>query len=74
MVPLSSFTNLAHATIRIMKRTLAAAFLFAMFACPSFAATHSRPHHQHANYKYRAPKYKYKTPHIKKQHSSHHTQ
>lgn len=61
-----------------MKKILAAALLLAVFACPAFASKKiPREHHQHYNYKYKAPK-KFKAPkahhHQPHPHSAHKSQ
>ena len=67
---LSFGSDFARATIRLMKRILAAAMFLTVFACPLFAAKHSHPHHQRANYRYKAPK-SFKA-HIHKHKEKHH--
>ncbi|MGB7264395.1 MAG: hypothetical protein WBC92_02715 [Terracidiphilus sp.] len=50
-----------------MRKFLAAALLFTMFAGPAFAAAkHPREHKQHYNYRYHTPKYK-----VPKHHANH---
>jgi hypothetical protein len=59
-----------HATIRPMKKILAAILLCTFFAAPAFAAKHPRQHHKKISMKYKAPK-SYKV-HAHKQKQKHH--
>ncbi len=58
------------ATIRSMKRIVAAILLCASFATPSFAAKHPHRHHKKIDMTYKAPK-SYKV-HVHKQKQKHH--
>jgi hypothetical protein len=66
---LSSGVKGVRATIRSMKRILAAVLFLMLFATPSFASNHPRQHRPHDNYRYKAPK-SYKL-HIHKQKQKH---
>lgn len=69
-VPVSGRLTRAHATIRPMKRFVAAILLCMFFATPSFASKHPRQHHKPVNMTYKAPK-SYKV-HVHKQRQKHH--